>query len=215
MPHDHDHTHEDHAPIEVPDAEGDPDALTTRALKTLLIEKGYFTARDVSAKIEELQSPGPRQGADIVATAWVDPAYRARLLENGTAAAAELGYVIGEADLVVVENKPDLHNLITCTLCSCYPRSLLGQPPPWYTSKSYRARSVSDPRGVLSELGWSPPKGLPIRVHDSTADMRYLVLPMRPEGTEGWDHAALAALVSRDSMIGVSPAKSPSDASNA
>lgn len=205
----HDHTHDDHAPIEVPDAEGDPDALTTRALKALLIDKGYFSAEDVRAKIEQLQSPGPRQGAAIVAAAWTDPDYRARLLADGTAAAAELGYVIGEAALVVVENTPDLHNLITCTLCSCYPRSLLGQPPPWYTSKSYRARSVSDPRGVLSELGWTPPPDLPIRVHDSTADMRYLVLPMRPEGTDGWDRDALAALVSRDSMIGVAPANSP------
>lgn len=208
MPHDHHHD-DDHDPIEAPDADGDPDALTARALKALLIDKGYFTADDVRAKIEEMQSPSPRQGAAIVAAAWTDPAYRARLLDDGTAAAAEMGYVIGEAALVVVENRPDLHNLITCTLCSCYPRSLLGQPPPWYTSKSYRARSVSDPRGVLAELGWSPPPDLPIRVHDSTAEMRYLVLPMRPDGTEGWGPEALAELVSRDSMIGVVPASFP------
>lgn len=205
----HDHSHDDHAPIEAPDADGDPDALTTRALKALLIEKGFFTAEDVRAKIEQLQSPNPHQGAAIVAAAWTDPAFRSRLLADGTSAAAEMGYAIGEAALVVVENTPDLHNLITCTLCSCYPRSLLGQPPPWYTSKSYRARSVVDPRGVLAELGWTAPADLPIRVHDSTADMRYLVLPMRPEGTEGWDRDALAELVSRDSMIGVAPARSP------
>lgn len=205
----HDHHHHEHAPIEAPDSDDNPDALTTRTLKALLIDKGYFTADDVRAKIEQLQSPAPRQGAAIVAAAWTDPAYRARLLSDGTAAAAEMGYIIGEAELVVVENTPDLHNLITCTLCSCYPRSLLGQPPPWYTSKSYRARSVSDPRGVLAELGWSPPPDLPIRVHDSTADMRYLVLPMRPNATEDWEREALAELVSRDSMIGVAPAKSP------
>lgn len=203
MPHDH------HAPIEIPDAEGDPDALTTRLLKELLIAKGYFTADDVRRKIEEIQSPGPHQGAALIAAAWVDPEFRTRLLTDGKAAAAEMGYPVGEAALVVVENTHDLHNLITCTLCSCYPRSLLGQPPPWYTSKAYRARSVVDPRAVMAELGWTPPKGLQIRVHDSTADMRYLVLPLRPPGTEGWSQNDLARLVSRDSMIGVAPATLP------
>ena len=206
MAHDHDH---DHAPIEAEDGSDNPDALTVRALKALLIAKGYFTADDVRRKIEELQSPGPRQGAAMVARAWCDPAYHELMLEDGTAAAAEMGYIIGEAALLVVENTPHLHNVVTCTLCSCYPRSLLGQPPPWYTSKAYRARSVRDPRGMLMDLGWTPPEDVELRVHDSTADMRYLVLPMRPAGTDGWSQAELAELVSRDSMIGVAPADAP------
>lgn len=199
----------DHAPIEAPDERADPDARTIRALKRLLIAKGYFTAADVRATIEALQSPGPHNGAEIVARAWSDPAYRDRLVADGTGAAAEMGHPIGEAGLIVVPNTPEIHNLITCTLCSCYPRSLLGQPPPWYTSKAYRARSVSEPRAVLAELGWTPPGTIEIRVHDSTADMRYLVLPMRPEGTEGWDEGRLARLVSRDSLIGAAPARAP------
>ncbi|MEO1201688.1 MAG: nitrile hydratase subunit alpha [Pseudomonadota bacterium] len=207
----HDHGHE-HAPIESSADENHPDALTTRALKELLIEKGWFSADDVRRQIEVLQSPGPHQGAAIVARAWVDPDYRTRLLADGSAAAAALGYPIKEAQLIVVENTDETHNLVTCTLCSCYPRSLLGQPPAWYTGKAYRARSVHDPRGVMRELGWEPSEDLVIRVHDSTADMRYLVLPRRPDGTEGWTEEALASLVSRDSMIGVAPARAPDDA---
>jgi nitrile hydratase len=209
MAHDHEHDHDhDHAPIEAAE-DATPDARTVRALKLLLIAKGYFTAEEVRRKIEALQSPGPRQGAAMVARAWCDAAYRARMLADGTAAAAEMGYTIGEAALLVVENTSVLHNVVTCTLCSCYPRSLLGQPPPWYTSKAYRARSVIDPRGTLADLGWTPPADVELRVHDSTADMRYLVLPMRPAGTEGWSEADLAGLVSRDSMIGVAPADAP------
>lgn len=204
MAHDH-----GHAPIEAPTEVDDPDARTVRALKRLLIAKGHFTADDVRTKIEELQSPGTHDGAEIVARAWADPAYRDRLVADGAAAAAELGHPIGEAGLIVTPNTPGVHNLVTCTLCSCYPRSLLGQPPPWYTSKAYRARSVSEPRRVMAELGWTPPEDVEIRVHDSTADMRYLVLPMRPEGTEGWDEARLARLVTRDSLIGVAPARAP------
>ena len=148
-------------------------------------------------------------GARIIAHAWRNDAYRQRLLKHGAAAAAELGYVIKEADLVVVENTPRIHNLITCTLCSCYPRSLLGQPPWWYISKAYRARSVREPRAVLEEFGVYIPAEVEVRVHDSNADMRYLVLPMRPAGTERLDEEALARLVTRDAMIGAGIAAAP------
>jgi nitrile hydratase len=205
MPHDS----AGHTPIDMPD---DPDARIIRALKALLIGRGFFSADDVRRKTEELQSPAPARGAALVAAAWSDPIFRAHLLADGKVAVVERGVPVLEAGRIVVENTPSLHNLITCTLCSCYPRSLLGQPPPRYTSKAYRARSVRDPRGVLAELGWTPPRGIAIRVHDSTADMRYLVLPRRPEGTEGWPEGDLARLVTRDSMIGVAPALSPSAA---
>jgi len=201
----HHHAH-DHAPLE---EAGEYYSLATAALKEILIGKGYFTADELRREIEKAQQPGPADGARIVARAWVDPDFKARLLADGAAAARELGIEVKEAPLVVVENGPDRHNLITCTLCSCYPRSVLGQPPAWYTSRAYRARSVSEPRAVLAELGWTPPPDVPVQVHDSNADMRYLVLPMRPEGTEGWSEERLAALVTRDSMIGAAPALHP------
>lgn len=206
----HDHSHDDHAPV-ADDAPSEAEIIAT-ALKELLIAKGYFGPEDVRREMERLQSPGPHQGAAMVARAWADPDYRERLLADGSAAAAELGTPVKEAQLVVVENTAEVHNLIVCTLCSCYPRSLLGQPPAWYTSKAYRARAVSEPRAVMAELGYRPPEDILVRVHDSTADMRYLVLPMRPAGTEGLDETALAALVTRDAMIGVAPARSPGDA---
>jgi nitrile hydratase len=143
------------------------------------------------------------RGAKVVARAWVDPAYKARLLANGSAAAEEIGLEVGPLKLIVVENTPRVHNVIVCTLCSCYPRMLLGIPPEWYKSRDYRSRVVREPRAVLAEFGTRLPDDTDIRVHDSTADMRYMVLPMRPGGTDGWDEARLAGLVTRDSLIGV------------
>jgi hypothetical protein len=153
-------------------------------------------------------------GAKIVARAWVDPGYKARLLDNGKSAAAELDIKVGEAQLIVVENTASVHNLVCCTLCSCYPRSILGQPPSWYISKTYRARAVREPRAVLAEFGLSLPDDVEVRVHDSNADMRYLVLPARPKGSGRMDVEQLAALVTRDCMIGtakIGPATVPSD----
>jgi len=151
----------------------------------------------------------PEQGARVVAKAWTDPAFKARLLANGAAACRELGIDMGATHLVVLENKPDLHNVVVCTLCSCYPRMVLGLPPDWYKSRSYRSRVVREPRAVLAEFGTGIPDHVAVRVHDSTADMRYLVLPERPQGTEGWSEERLAALVTRDSMIGVARANEP------
>ena len=179
------------------------------ALRELLIEKGVITAHEERRAIEAMEARSPAMGARIVARAWTDPAYKARLLADGRAAAEALGAEVTAAQLVVVENTADVHNVVVCTLCSCYPRSLLGLPPAWYKSADYRARVVREPRAVLAEFGTRLAERVAVRVHDSTADMRYLVLPMRPEGTAGLDEAALAALVSRDSMIGVAVAASP------
>ena len=179
------------------------------ALRELLIEKGVITAHEERRAIEAMEARSPAMGARIVARAWTDPAYKARLLADGRAAAEALGAEVTAAQLVVVENTADVHNVVVCTLCSCYPRSLLGLPPAWYKSADYRARVVREPGAVLAEFGTRLAERVAVRVHDSTADMRYLVLPMRPEGTAGLDEAALAALVSRDSMIGVAVAASP------
>lgn len=177
-------------------------ALMTEATRQLLIERGLILQSDIDAVIASLEAPRPEWGAMIVARAWRDDAYRARLLADGAGAAAELGFRLKEAQLIVVENTPTLHNLIVCTLCSCYPRSLLGQPPWWYISKSYRARAVREPRQVLAELGLVLPPEVELRVHDSNADMRYLVLPLPPAGSEALDEAALATLVTSDAMVG-------------
>jgi nitrile hydratase len=179
------------------------------AVGALLIEKGVLTADEVRRQIEKMDSRSPAIGARVVARAWADPAFKARLLADGSAACRELGIDMGPTRLVVVENEPAAHNLVVCTLCSCYPRALLGLPPDWYKSREYRARAVREPRAVLAEFGTTLPAGMAVRVHDSTADMRYLVLPQRPPGTAALDEAALAALVTRDSMIGVAPARSP------
>ena len=179
------------------------------ALRELLIEKGVYTAADERRAIEAMESRSPAMGARIVARAWSDPDYKARLLADGRAAAEELGAEITAAQLVVVENTAQVHNVVVCTLCSCYPRSLLGLPPKWYKSAEYRKRVVREPRAVLAEFDTRLPDGMEVRVHDSTADMRYLVLPLRPDGAEGMDQDALAALVTRDSMIGVTTALSP------
>jgi len=177
--------------------------LMETSLRELLVEKGIVTDAQVNAEVAAMRGRTPERGSKVVAKAWVDGEYRKRLLANGTKACQELGLEIPGLNLVVVENTPQVHNAIVCTLCSCYPRVLLGIPPDWYKSRNYRSRMVREPRAVLAELGLSIPDTVQIRVHDSTADMRYLVLPMRPKGTEGWDEARLARIVSRDSMIGV------------
>ena len=180
-------------------------ALRVRAIESLLVEKGLVEPAALAAIVETYENKiGPRNGAQVVAKAWTDPEYKARLLADATSAIAELGFsgVQGE-DMVVVENTPDVHNLVVCTLCSCYPWPTLGLPPNWYKSAPYRARAVMDPRGVLVEFGLDVAPEMEVRVWDSNAELRYLVLPERPPGTEGLDETALAALVTRDSMIGV------------
>jgi nitrile hydratase subunit alpha len=172
------------------------------AVEELLVLKGIVTREEIDREVEAMEGRDWRRGAKMVARAWVDPAYKARMLANGSAAAEELGLSVGPLHLVVVENTPKVHNVIVCTLCSCYPRTLLGPPPPWYKSLEYRSRTVREPRKVLAEFGTRVPDEVQIRVHDSTADMRYMVLPMRPAGTEKTDEAALAELVTRDSLIG-------------
>ena len=182
-------------------------------LRELLVEKGLLTEEQIRKEVEDMRGRTPERGARVVARAWTDAAYKKRLLENGTKACEELGLDVPGLKLLVVENTPQAHNVIVCTLCSCYPRMLLGIPPDWYKSRAYRSRMVSEPREVLKEFGLEFPLETQIRVHDSTADMRYLVLPMRPAGTEGWPEERLAALVTRDSMIGVSLPKSPGQSS--
>jgi nitrile hydratase len=179
------------------------------SLRELLVEKGVLTNEQVDAAVEDMRQRTPERGAKVVARAWVDPAFKARLLQNGTKACEELGLDVPALKLLAVENTPQLHNAIVCTLCSCYPRMLLGIPPEWYKSRNYRSRMVREPRAVLAEFGLDLSEKIQIRVHDSTADMRYLVLPMRPAGTDGWSEERLAGLVTRDSMIGVSLATDP------
>lgn len=213
MPHDH----PDHGGISPsghpyrPDQDGpltEAQALEI-AVRELLIEKGIVTAGEIAAAIARMDARSPAVGARIVARAWTDPAFKARLLADGSAAAREMGADIDALKLVVVENTPDTHNAIVCTLCSCYPRTLLGLPPDWYKSREYRSRMVREPRRVLAEFGLHLPPSMRVRVHDSTADMRYIVLPARPAGTEGWSEEQLAAIVTRDCMIGVAVPRLP------
>ena len=177
------------------------------SLRELLVEKGIVTDAQVQATLEDMRARGPEAGARVVARAWTDPGFKARLLENGTRACEEFGLEVPALRLVVVENTPQVHNVIVCTLCSCYPRMLLGLPPDWYKSGNYRSRVVREPRAVLAEFGLRVPDHVSLRVHDSTADMRYLVLPMRPAQTAGWGEAQLAQIVTRDCMIGVAVPK--------
>jgi nitrile hydratase len=177
------------------------------SLRELLVEKGVVSDAEVDAVAADMKSRGPERGAKVVARAWTDPAFKQRLLADGTAACEELGLDVPALRLVVVENTPEVHNVIVCTLCSCYPRMLLGLPPDWYKSSNYRRRVVREPRAVLAEFGTRIPDQVAIRVHDSTADMRYMVLPMRPAGTEGWSEERLAGIVSRDAMVGVALAQ--------
>jgi len=207
--HDHDHTHDrgHHPSLVIEDEAGNIEGqIIIDALQNILVRKNLLAPEEVTQEIEKIEAPGEHLGARIVARAWTDPEFKERLLANGKSAAAELGIKVGEAQLIVVENTEDLHNLVCCTLCSCYPRSILGQPPSWYISKAYRARTVREPRQILSEFGLNLPDDIELVVHDSNADMRYLVLPERPTGTEGWSQDRLATLISRDCMIGVAKA---------
>ena len=179
------------------------------SLRELLVEKGIVTDAQVDAEVEDMRRRGPERGAKVVARAWVDASFKRFLLQDGSKACEQLGLDIPGLKLVVVENTPEVHNAIVCTLCSCYPRMLLGIPPDWYKSRNYRSRMVREPREVLKEFGLMIGEEIQIRVHDSTAEMRYLVLPMRPPGTEGWSEERLAGLVTRDSMIGVALPDSP------
>jgi nitrile hydratase len=178
-------------------------------LRELLVEKGLLTEEQVRREVAEMSARTPERGAQVVAKAWVDQVFKKQLLENGTRACESLGLEIPALKLVAVENTPQVHNAIVCTLCSCYPRVLLGLPPDWYKSRNYRSRMVREPRAVLAEFGLMIDEKTKIRVHDSTADMRYLVLPMRPAGTDGWSEERLAGLVSRDCMIGVAVPRAP------
>ena len=173
------------------------------SLRELLVEKGVLTEAQIQATVEDMRSRTPERGAKVVARAWVDPQFKARLLADGPGACESLGIDVPKLRLLVLENTPTVHNAVVCTLCSCYPRMLLGIPPEWYKSRNYRSRMVREPRAVLAEFGLELPLETEIRVHDSTADMRYLVLPMRPGGTEDWSEERLASIVSRDCMIGV------------
>lgn len=203
----HDHSH-DHAPHpHQPDLEETPLThyqVMTQAVGDLLIDKGVITADELRAMLESIDAKSPAAGARMVARAWVDGAFKARMLEDVNQAAAALGIDAGGIPIRAVENTAAVHNVIVCTLCSCYPRLLIGLPPDWYKSRAYRSRTVREPRAVLAEFGTVIPEDVEVRVHDSTADLRYMVLPARPAGTEGWDEEALAGLVTRDCMIGVS-----------
>ncbi|MFN9127551.1 MAG: nitrile hydratase subunit alpha [bacterium] len=202
--HDHDHENAHDRPLSGP-------ALRVKALESLLVEKGLIDPKTLDEIVDTYEHRvGPRNGARVVARAWVDAAFRERLLADATAAVAEFGFIEPHAeDMVAVENTPAVRNLVVCSLCSCYPWPVLGLPPAWYKSDAYRARAVVDPRGVLKAFGEDIPEDVEVRVWDSTAEMRYLVVPERPAGTEGWSEAALAALVTRDSMVGVGSAKRP------
>jgi nitrile hydratase len=202
--HDHDHPHAETAP---PARPGYYEIIET-AIRELLVERKLIGADEIRHQIEVIDSRTPALGAMIVARAWVDPAFRARLLSDGRAACEEFGITFyDDTNLIVLENTETVHNLIVCTLCSCYPRPVLGLPPDWYKLKPYRARAVAEPRAVLAEFGTMIPDDVEVRVSDSTAAVRYLVLPMRPEGTENYGEEELAALVTRDTMIGVTPAR--------
>ena len=217
MPHDHDHpdSHDHAANHRHPPLRQDQDDTITYwrameiAVRGLLIEKGILSADEVRRAVEDMDNRTPLQGARIVAKAWTDPQFRKLLLADGNAACQALGMDEGNYKLVVVENSDDVHNVIVCTLCSCYPRWLLGLPPDWYKSRNYRSRVIKEPRDVLKEFGTEIAPDAVVRVHDSTADMRYLVLPKQPPGTDGWPEHKLAALVTRDSMIGVAFATTP------
>jgi len=211
--HGHSHPHGQPHPFQ-PDIEDS--ALThyqklELAVGELLMEKGVFTGDEFRRTLEDIDSRSPGDGARVVARAWVDPAFKERLLADTNAAAGELGVDAGAIPVTTMENTPKVHNVIVCTLCSCYPRMLLGLPPDWYKSRAYRSRVVREPRPVLAEFGTTIPDEVEVKVHDSTAELRYLVLPMRPEGTEGMSEEELAKLVTRDCMVGVTLPDNPAD----
>jgi nitrile hydratase len=202
--HDHDHDHGS----ELSDVQ-----LRVRALETILTEKGYVDPAVLDLIVEHYETKvGPHNGARVIAKAWVDPAFKQALLEDATKAVASLGIISRVGDhLIAVENTPTRHNMVVCTLCSCYPWEVLGLPPVWYKSAPYRSRAVMDPRGVLAEFGVTLPPEVEIRVWDSTAETRFIVVPMRPAGTEGWSEERLASLVTRDCMIGTGLPKRPEE----
>ena len=199
MSHDHDHDHPG-------DERGPPSdhEVLSRAMQELLEERGVITAEQVRARMEQFDKDFPARGARVIAHAWVDPEFKQRLLADGKAACAEFGIDLEADRLIAVENTPEVHNVVVCTLCSCYPRALLGMPPTWYKSENYRKRVVRDPRAVLKEFGTVLPENVTVRVHDSNADMRYVVVPMRPRQTEGWNEERLARILTRDALVGVS-----------
>lgn len=211
MPHDH---HDHLSPSGHPYRADDDTPLSywqtmEIAVRELLVEKGITTAAAISAQIDSMDTRSPADGAAVVARAWTDPDFAMALFDDAAQATREMGFDIGPLNLIALQNTDQLHNIVVCTLCSCYPRNLLGLPPDWYKSRAYRSRTVREPRAVLAEFGVTLPSSTEVRVHDSTADMRYIVIPTRPEGTEGWDAADLANLVTRDSMIGTGLARMP------
>jgi nitrile hydratase alpha subunit len=195
-PHAHGRDHEEGPPSE--------HEILSRAIQEILEAKGVITAEQIRRRMEQFEEDFPYRGARVIAHAWVDPAFKQRLLADGKRAVAEFGIDLEADRLIAVENTPEVHNVVVCTLCSCYPRALLGMPPSWYKSENYRKRVVRDPRGVLKEFGTTLPDDVTVKVHDSNADMRYVVIPMRPKHTRGWDEERLAALLSRDALVGVS-----------
>jgi len=204
--HHHHHDHEEGSTLS-------DTALRVRALETLLVDKGYVDPAALDELIDTYENKvGPRNGAAVVAKAWADEEYRQRLLSDATAAIAELDFTGRQGEhMIAVENTPETHNMVVCTLCSCYPWPVLGLPPIWYKSSPYRSRVVIDPRGVLADFGQSVPENTEVRVWDSTAEVRYLVIPLRPKGTEGWSEEKLANLVTRNSMIGTGMALNPDE----
>ena len=209
MSHDHPHGHK-HPHASGPDHDSGPPSeyeIMSRAMQELLEAKGVITADQVRSRMEQFEQDFPYRGSKVIAHAWADPAFKQRLLEDGKAACAEFGLDLEADRLIAVENTPEVHNVIVCTLCSCYPRALLGMPPTWYKSENYRRRVVREPRAVLKEFGTIIPNHVTVRVHDSNADMRYVVVPMRPAGTEGWTEDRLATILSRDALVGVTVPK--------
>jgi len=199
--HSHDRSFEDGSPSEY--------EIMSRAMQELLVERGVITAEQVRRRMEQFDADFPYRGPRVIAHAWADPAFKARLLADGKRACAEFGIDLEADRLIALENTPEVHNVIVCTLCSCYPRALLGMPPTWYKSENYRRRVVREPRAVLREFGTVIPEHVALRVHDSNADMRYVVVPMRPAGTEGWSEAELARIITRDSLVGVTVPRLP------
>ena len=206
--HDHDHDHALTIQPDHPDTEYD---FLEAAIRELLIEKGLLTAQQIQEQIESMEGRTVEKGQELIARAWTDPAFKERLMGDAmNVLRDEMGIDMEhQPEVMVVENTPDVHNVIVCTLCSCYPRSVLGVPPAWYKKKAYRSRAVTEPRAVLREFGTDLADNVEVRVHDSTADLRYIVLPMQPAGTEGWSKDQLKPLVTRDSLIGVTPARAP------
>ena len=219
--HDHDdHDHDDHGnahPHAPPQKDHDTGPMSAyevleEAVRSLLLEKGVITSQEIASQVDLMDSRSPALGAKVVARAWADPGFKKRLFMDAKEACLELGIDTSAINhLVVLENTDQVHHMVTCTLCSCYPRPLLGQPPTWYKAYPYRAKSVVDPRGALNDLGYNPPEGIELVVVDSNADCRYLIMPRRPKGTEGWSEAKLAMLITRDSMIGVGDALTPAE----